>query len=137
TGVRKDQRPSLAHRILIADDNVFIGRMFSDALQNLAPEEGLAMGVEIAGNGKEALERLGRDPRVDLLITDLIMEPMNGFELVTEVRKDPRLQKLPIVMVSSSDPEVSRQALRLGVNVYLAKPVNLLHVVRTVQTLLR
>jgi uncharacterized protein (TIGR02266 family) len=126
----------VTYRVLIADDNVLLGTMFGDALRSLLPRAGVAIEVEVVRSGQAALDRLAKAPSIDLLITDRFMEPVDGFSLIRHIREQPRLKTLPVVMVSSSDPEVSRQALELGANVYLSKPVNFVNIVKTVQTLL-
>lgn len=75
-----------------------------------------------AGDGLQALEKL-RFARVDLLFLDLNMPNMNGLELITEMRVDSKLARIPICVVSSEATESRREQLsELGVQGYIRKP---------------
>jgi len=75
-----------------------------------------------AGNGVEALAALRAD-WVDLIITDINMPEMDGEELLLEVRKDPYLAPIPLLVVSTDRSESrARQMLSLGASGYVAKP---------------
>lgn len=81
----------------------------------------------VAGNGVDALEQLRggkipRDRRIVLL--DLNMPQMNGIEFLREIRKDPELKLLPVVVLTTSNDERDRiEAYNLNVAGYLLKPV--------------
>jgi two-component system, chemotaxis family, chemotaxis protein CheY len=76
-----------------------------------------------ASNGIEAIEALSRHPEVDLILLDLNMPRMNGFEFLQTLRKNPRHERIPVLVISSEgrEQEVSR-ALALGAKSYLTKP---------------
>jgi diguanylate cyclase (GGDEF)-like protein/PAS domain S-box-containing protein len=76
-----------------------------------------------AGNGAEALEQL-RLHRVDLVITDILMPMMDGFELVQQLRRDPRFAALPVIFHTAtySAPEARALADSCGVRCVLPKP---------------
>lgn len=78
--------------------------------------------VHEAGDGMQALQKL-RAEKIDLLFLDLNMPNMNGLELITEMRVDSKLARIPICVVSSEATE-SRQAQlsELGVQGYIKKP---------------
>jgi two-component system chemotaxis sensor kinase CheA len=77
--------------------------------------------VLIAVDGVEALARLREEP-VDLVITDVQMPRMNGFELLDEIKKDSRLAHLPVIVVTSLDKrEDQERGLALGANAYVVK----------------
>jgi two-component system, chemotaxis family, sensor kinase CheA len=77
--------------------------------------------VRIATDGVEALERL-RDEMVDLVITDVQMPRMDGFELLDEIKKDPRLARLPVIVVTSMGKrEDQERGLALGADAYIIK----------------
>ncbi|HTH26066.1 MAG TPA: response regulator [Vicinamibacterales bacterium] len=76
-----------------------------------------------ARDGAEALASLERD-QVDLLVLDLVMPNIDGFEVLARLKAIGRAAALPIVVVSGTDRSTTElQALRLGANVYLTKPV--------------
>ncbi len=68
---------------------------------------------------KAALETGG----FDLVVSDIEMPNMNGFELLTWIRKNPKLDKTPVIMLSSLEsPETIERCKRLGANAYIVKP---------------
>jgi len=76
-----------------------------------------------ASNGIEALDALARHREVDLILLDLNMPQMNGFEFLQTLQTDPRYQRIPVLVISGEgrEQEVSR-ALALGAKSYLTKP---------------
>ncbi len=102
-------------RILYVEDSMITREYAAGVLR--------ARGFQVveASDGVEALDRLQAD-RFDLLLTDLQMPRMDGFKLCAQVRKDPRLKNLPIVVMSTLDtPEAKRMALDAGADAYLVK----------------
>lgn len=84
--------------------------------------------VEIltAENGKIALEILNNDPGIDLVLMDIMMPEMDGFEAMTEIRKQDRFKDLPIIaLTAKAMREDQQKCLDAGANAYLSKPVNL------------
>jgi two-component system chemotaxis response regulator CheY len=76
-----------------------------------------------AGDGHEAMAVLARDSGFDLALVDWNLPSMNGLEIVTEVRRDPRLTGLKLLMVTT-ETEIERvaQALHAGADEYIMKP---------------
>ncbi|MGD2094656.1 MAG: response regulator [Phycisphaerales bacterium] len=73
-------------------------------------------------NGIEALKVLDSES-VDIVLTDLVMPEMDGFELCEEIRRRPNIRNLPVVVISTHrDAKYIIQALRCGADDYLAKP---------------
>lgn len=102
-------------KLLLVDDT-------EEVLNNL--EEYLDMeGHEIktASNGLHALERL-KDYQPDLIITDLLMPDMDGFELIREVRQLPHHQDTPIIVFSARPLEEGKEITDYGADVFLLKP---------------
>jgi chemosensory pili system protein ChpA (sensor histidine kinase/response regulator) len=92
--------------------------------------------VVVARDGVEALERL--EERVpDLMLLDIEMPRMDGYELATAMRADDRFRGVPIVMITSRTGEKHRQrAFEIGVQRYLGKPYQELDLMRNVYDLL-
>lgn len=113
-------------RVMVVDDSpvmrAFVKRTI--AVTGLpAPE------ILEASNGREALDKLravvcgGRGAPVDLILTDINMPVMDGEELIGALKADPRLESIPIVVVSTDSTEKRVGALLdLGANDYVRKP---------------
>jgi CheY-like chemotaxis protein len=81
--------------------------------------------VEIARNGREALDHLRGRPGVDLVLMDIMMPEMDGLEATRELRKDPRFARLPIIALTAKAMIDDREkALAAGANDYIAKPLD-------------
>lgn len=106
-------------RVLVVDDYALIRVGFVDYLQMM----GVGQLYE-AADGQEALEILA-EKKVDLVLTDFSMPPgMNGIEMMKNIRANPLLKELPVVMISSTS-EVREQAFKLGALDFVPKPLDL------------
>lgn len=107
-------------KILLVDDDVRNIFALSAALESKGAV------IETARNGIEAIAKMKENPAIDLILMDIMMPEMDGYEATREIRKDPRFQRLPIIAVTAKamadDQEKCREA---GANDYLAKPVDL------------
>lgn len=104
--------------ILIVDDSLTVRKITSRLLKR----EGLRH-IE-AENGLQALERL-QEERPDVILMDIEMPVMNGYEATQAIRSNEATRDIPIVMITSRVGEQHRQrAIELGVNEYLGKPYN-------------
>lgn len=84
--------------------------------------DSLNIEVTQAANGIEALKVLDAKP-VDIVLTDLVMPEMDGFELCEEIRRRPNIRHLPVIVISTHrDAKYVVQALRCGADDYLTKP---------------
>lgn len=115
-------------RVLIVDDdmrNVF-------ALTHLLQQQG--MEVLQAKNGEVALEKLDQYPEIDLVVTDIMMPVMDGYELIRRVRTHPDHADIPIIAVTAKSlPEDRDACLTAGATDYISKPMapsNLLSLMR-------
>jgi chemosensory pili system protein ChpA (sensor histidine kinase/response regulator) len=108
--------PARAPLVLVVDDSLTVRRV----TQRLLVREGYR--VALAKDGLDALERLAEElPAV--VLSDIEMPRMDGFDLVRNMRSDPRLAPLPVVMITSRIAQKHRDyAAQLGVNHYLGKP---------------
>jgi CheY-like chemotaxis protein len=100
--------------VLVVDDNIDA----VDALAQILEYEGYA--VATAYDGREALEYLGSHPTPDLIVLDLMMPIMSGWELRAELAKVPALAKMPIVVMTAL-----AQAAEIEADAILAKPIDL------------
>jgi CheY-like chemotaxis protein len=104
--------------ILLVEDDFDVREAMVDALG----EAGYR--VLAARDGREALERLDEGPRPDLILLDLMMPRMDGYQFRVEQRGDPRHADIPVILVSA-DRKVHERYREMGVAAYLAKPVRL------------
>jgi chemosensory pili system protein ChpA (sensor histidine kinase/response regulator) len=102
--------------VLVVDDSITVRRV----TQRLLQREGYR--VSLAADGLQALERLQQE-RPTVVLSDIEMPRMDGFDLVRNIRNDPRLMDLPVIMITSRIAEKHREHAReLGVDHYLGKP---------------
>jgi chemosensory pili system protein ChpA (sensor histidine kinase/response regulator) len=102
--------------VLVVDDSITVRRV----TQRLLQREGYR--VALAADGLQALERL-QDERPTVVLSDIEMPRMDGFDLARNIRADAALRELPIIMITSRIAEKHREhAMELGVNHYLGKP---------------
>jgi two-component system, chemotaxis family, response regulator Rcp1 len=127
----EDQRPPQFHRhrevtrrlkILLVEDNEADVWLFKEALNALGSPHDL----EVARDGEEAIARLKQaDKPPDLILLDINMPKVDGFEVLSFVRSDARLCIIPVIILSSSrDDRDVRRAHELGANSYLCKTVD-------------
>ncbi|MEH2411577.1 hybrid sensor histidine kinase/response regulator [Nostoc sp.] len=103
--------------VLVVDDAISLRQTLSLTLQKFGYQ------VIQAQNGIEALEKLQLHPEIQVVISDLEMPRMNGFELLSNFRQYPNLAKIPVVILTSRSAEKHRQlAQELGAKAYLTKP---------------
>lgn len=103
--------------VLVVDDAISLRQTLTLTLQKYGYQ------VLQAQNGVEALETLQRHPEIEIVISDLEMPRMNGFELLTNVRQSQNLSKKPVVILTSRSAEKHRKlAEALGASAYLTKP---------------
>ena len=106
------------HSVLLIDDEP----MVREPLVELLHQEGLD--VMIAGDGAEAHEHLRTGVRPCVILLDLRMPGMDGYEFRAEQMRDPALARIPVIVISGDDL-VDEKALQLGIDEYLRKPVDL------------
>jgi len=115
-----------ARFVLIVDDDPDLLDVTSFVIEN----EGMA--VETARNGQEALARLGTGRLPALVLLDLMMPVMNGWEFLAEVAKDPQLLEVPVVVLTAGEHTEIPGALAV-----LSKPMDLKELLRVVERYVR
>ena len=106
-------------RILVVEDDV--RNVF--ALTAVLEPKGAK--IEIARNGREALDKLRAEPAVDLVLMDIMMPEMDGIEATRQLRADPRFARLPIIALTAKAMIDDRErCLAAGANDYIAKPLD-------------
>lgn len=129
TGSRKpSQRRLKRFRVLVVDDSITTRTME----RHLFEAAGFA--VKVAADGIDAWDLLNSE-EVDIVVSDIDMPRLNGFDLTARIRADARLTELPIVLVTALETrEDKEKGLRLGANAYVQKSTfdqsNLLEIVR-------
>jgi two-component system chemotaxis response regulator CheY len=109
----------LSMNVLIVDDYKTMLRIIRNLLRQLGIEN-----VDEATDGGTALTKL-RESDYGLVISDLIMQPMTGLQLLKEVRADEKLKRIPFIMVTAeSKTENVVAAKEAGVTNYIVKPFN-------------
>ncbi|MEO7014101.1 MAG: Hpt domain-containing protein [Dokdonella sp.] len=117
--------------IMVVDDSITMRKVTTRVLERADME------VVTAKDGLDAVEKL-QDIVPDLMLLDIEMPRMDGYELATYMRNDARLKGVPIIMVTSRTGEKHRQrALEIGVERYLGKPYQEADLLRQVQETLR
>lgn len=118
-------------KILVVEDSVSQREMISDLLRKSG------LDVMVASDGVDALEKIqGFCP--DLVVLDIVMPKMNGYEVCRRLKADPKTQNVPVVMCSSKGEEFDRYwGMKQGADAYIAKPFQPTELVGTVRQLLR
>jgi two-component system, chemotaxis family, response regulator PixH len=103
-------------------------------LLTLYLEEG-GYAVVTANNARTGLEKLLED-RPDIVITDVVMEGMNGFELCRSIKKNPDTQTIPVVAYTTRNSDIDRLwGKKQGVDFYLSKPATREEIYQTIREL--
>ena len=111
-------RRTLKARVLVVDDDESNRDLLARHLRRLGHQ------VATAAGGAEALERL-RKEKHDLLLLDLLMPGLSGAQVLVELKRDPALRHLPVIMISALDDQQGIvSCIELGAEDYVAKPLN-------------
>jgi chemosensory pili system protein ChpA (sensor histidine kinase/response regulator) len=111
------EESTLAPLVLVVDDSLTVRRV----TQRLLERTGFR--VMLAKDGLDAMEKLSGDELPAVVLSDIEMPRMDGFDLVRNMRADSRLAPLPVIMITSRIAQKHRDyAAQLGVDHYLGKP---------------
>jgi len=104
--------------VLVVDDD----RNAVDILNRLLTKEGFT--VQCADGGREALAVAARHP-IDVILLDVMMPDMDGFQVCEALRQNERTREIPIILLTAKDDMETRVVgMRLGVSEFLTKPIN-------------
>jgi DNA-binding response OmpR family regulator len=118
------------YRVLAVDDvpdNLFL-------LQTILEMEGFV--VDVATNGSTALRKIKATPP-DLILLDVMMPGMNGYEVTQQIRQDDSLPSIPILLISAHDEASALRGIELGANDFICKPIDFNELLTRVRTYLR
>jgi CheY-like chemotaxis protein/signal transduction histidine kinase/CHASE3 domain sensor protein len=117
--LRNREKAFDAKTILIVDDDIRNVFALTAALEQRGAK------VAIARDGRESLKKLDEVSGIDLVLMDIMMPVMNGYEAMAEIRKQPRYAKLPIIALTAKAMKDDRDlCIKAGANDYLSKPVD-------------
>lgn len=117
--------------VLIVDDSATAREMLASILKKMG------MNAIEARDGVEAQEKIQANPP-DIVVMDIIMPRMNGYDLCRWLKKDPIGQKIPVLMCSSKAEEFDRYwGIKQGADAYITKPFHPAELIQTVKSLLR
>ncbi|MGB5792720.1 response regulator, partial [Poseidonibacter sp.] len=106
--------------ILIVDDDIKNIFVLDAALKEFNAN------TYTAFNGKEALEFLEKNPNVDLVLMDIMMPIMNGYEAIEKIREDEKIKHIPIITVTAKAMKEDREkCISIGADDYLSKPIDI------------
>lgn len=124
------EEDAVKQTVLVVDDDPLILRVVATVL-NLEAYE-----VSTVESAAEALAHLQSSP-CDLMVSDVMMPGMDGFELCERVRSDPDHAKLPIILLTARDSDVDRRrGAAVGGDAYLTKPFSPLELIDEIERLL-
>jgi DNA-binding NarL/FixJ family response regulator len=120
-------------RVLLVDDERLLLVSLTRALRVQRP----TWVIDTASDGVQAMALLRTQP-VDILVTDIQMPGMDGMALLMQVRRDPELARLPLILISAEDDRLSvRKGMSSGADDYLTKPFSAEELILSVESRLR
>ncbi len=121
---------SKKHTVLLVDDSATNNLL----LQVVFDQNGF--NVETASSGKDAIKILAKK-HIDVVLLDLMMPQMSGFEVLTAIKGNPETAKIPVLIVSAdSERDDADKALAMGAEYFFEKPLQLNEIVEKVKSIL-
>ena len=118
-------------KILVVDDEKNIIELIKFNLENIGYD------VVIANDGMDAL-KVAKTEKPGLILLDLMIPKMNGFEVCKEIRKDKQINDIPIIMITAKDEENDKiLGLEIGADDYITKPFSIKELIARVKAILR
>ena len=118
--------------VLVVEDSIPQREMITELLR------GNGLQVAAATDGVEALAQIQAGEHPDLVVLDIVMPRMNGYEVCRRLKADPITQHVPIILCSSKGEEFDRYwGMKQGADAYIAKPFQPTELIGTVKQLLR
>lgn len=128
-GSNQSQEKAAGYTVLIVEDN-------DNMREFLADQVSMSFSIETACNGKEAFEKL-KESNIDLIVTDVMMPVMNGYELCKAVKADIDLSHIPVVFITAkNDLDSKIKSLQLGAEAYIEKPFSVKYFRQLIRSLL-
>jgi CheY-like chemotaxis protein len=94
--------------------------------------------VHVAGDGQAALDILGTQSDVDIVISDIMMPGMDGLALIAAMRGNPSWEHIPVIVASAiADVDTVKQAASLGIRQFIVKPINIPQLLQQIEDVLR
>lgn len=116
--------------VLLVEDSPTQQEMIARILQSRG------LNVSLANDGLEALEKI-KASSPDLVVLDIIMPKMNGYEVCRHIKSNPKTQKIPVIMCSSKSEEFDRYwGIKQGADAYISKPFHPRELLGTIKQLL-
>jgi len=120
-------------KVLIVDDDPLIRNLLGQILE---PFEEKGVMILTANNGLVAIESVRRD-HPDIVLLDVMMPKMNGFEVCSIIKKDPAISGVHIIMLTAKGQEIDKnKAIGIGADSYITKPFNIIELMNKVSDVL-
>jgi two-component system response regulator len=117
--LERSKSPGEPRRVLVVEEDGSYRWVIRRLLESAFGDD---VSVEEVASGRQALERLESDPPLDLILLDLWLPEVSGFEILRRMRADQRTRRIPVIVVSSSQAERDVQrAYALGANSFVSK----------------
>ncbi len=133
-----DETRARSVEILLVEDNPADVRLTQVAIKNSK----IANNLHVVNDGVEAINFLRKQgtfkdkPKPDLILLDLNLPKKNGFEVLSEIKADPNLRRIPVVILSISDAEEDLlKTYNLYANCYIKKPVDIIEFEKIVKSI--